>query len=171
MTYVFCNYITYLSGKWVVYMLVALLQFLMVFALGKFLFPFIGLPELVVISSWPVLLVVTLCISFAATSYGLLLGTLFNAAPQTAIFGGVSILLMSAFGGIWMPVNLMPDSMQVISRFSPLNWGLHAYYEVFITGGSWAAVSNNCLLILTFALLCIGTSWVVSRINISKSIG
>lgn len=165
------NYITYLSGKWIVYMIVAVAQFMMVFALGKYLFPVIGLPELQVISSWWVLIAVTICISFAATSYGLLLGTTFNTAPQTAIFGGVSILLMSAFGGIWMPVNLMPETMQHISKLSPLNWGLHAYYEVFITGGSWSAVATNCYLILTFAALCILISWIVSRIKISKTTG
>lgn len=164
------NYITYLSGKWSVYMLAAFLQFMMVFALGKFFFPILGLPQLVVIGSWGVLLFITLCISFAATSYGLLLGTIFSSGPQTAIFGGVSILLMSAFGGIWMPVNLMPEAMQTISSFSPLNWGLHAYYEMFITGGGFSDVSIYCIQILTFALLCIFISWIISRINMSKSI-
>jgi ABC-2 type transport system permease protein len=73
-------------------------------------------------------------IAIGATSYGMLIGTLFNTQAQGAVFGAISVIILAALGGIWVPTFVMPDFMQQVSSFSPLNWGLEIYYGLFLRG-------------------------------------
>src|SRR5690606_12667713 len=109
------SYLSKLSGKLVVYIIVAMIQFAMTLMIGKLLLPLMGLPELYIGESGLALFTLALSVSMAAIGYGLLLGTVFNTPPQSSIFGGVSILIMSALGGIWVSVNIMPAVMQDIA--------------------------------------------------------
>ena len=57
-------------------------------------------------------------------------------------FGAVSVVIAAAIGGIMVPVFAMPPVMQTISIFSPLSWGLNAFLDVFVRGGSLAVCST-----------------------------
>ncbi len=149
------SYLSKLSGKLVVYIIVAMIQFAMTLMIGKLLLPLMGLPELYIGESGLALFTLALSVSMAAIGYGLLLGTVFNTPPQSSIFGGVSILIMSALGGIWVPVNIMPAVMQDIAAFSPLNWGLSGFYDLFLKEGTFATILPNCIKLLTFFVVCL----------------
>ncbi len=153
------SYLAILSGKLILYLVIAFIQFTMVLLLGKFFFPLINLPQLDIGNYFFSLAILTLAVSFAAIGYGLLIGTLFDAPPQASIFGGISILIMSALGGVWVPVNIMPKIMQTISGFSPLNWALTGYYELFIKGGNWYDIQYNVIKLLIFFMLCLTGSY------------
>ncbi len=144
------SYLSILSGKLFVYFLVAILQFSIIMALGKFILPLLGLPVLDIGSHPVALITLTVSLSLAAISYGLLVGTIFDTPQQSAVFGGISILIMSALGGIWVPLNIMPHFMQTISSFSPLNWALLGYYELFIKGGDWHAIQYQVMKLFIF---------------------
>lgn len=144
------SYLSILSGKLFVYFLVALLQFSIIIALGMFILPLLGLPVLDIGAHPLSLIALTISLSLAAVSYGLLVGTVFDTPQQSAVFGGISILIMSALGGIWVPLNIMPHFMQTISSFSPLNWALLGYYELFIKGGDWQAIQYQVLKLVIF---------------------
>lgn len=153
------NYLSILSGKILVYFLVAIVQFVMIILLGKFVMPLLGLPVLDIGTNWFALVALTVMLSLAAVSYGLLIGTLFNTPQQSAVFGGISILIMSALGGIWVPVNIMPPVMQTISSLSPLNWALTGYYELFIKGGDWYAIQHQVLKLGLFFVFAVFISY------------
>jgi ABC-2 type transport system permease protein len=121
--------------------------------------PLLGLPVLDIGTHWFALTALTVMLSLAAVSYGLLIGTLFNTPQQSAVFGGISILIMSALGGIWVPVNIMPPVMQTISSLSPLNWALTGYYELFIKGGDWYAIQYQVLKLGLFFVFSIVISY------------
>jgi ABC-2 type transport system permease protein len=53
---------------------------------------------------------------------------------QAATFGSVSVIILAALGGLWVPVFMMPGAMQAISNLSPLNWGLEGFYRIFLHG-------------------------------------
>lgn len=153
------SYLTILSGKLFVYFLVAIIQFSMIVLLGKYILPLLGLPILDIGTHFLALFMLTVTLSLASVSYGLLIGTLFNTPQQSAVFGGISILIMSALGGIWVPVNIMPPIMHTISSFSPLNWALIGYYELFIKGGDWFSIQNQVLKLGSFFIISIVISF------------
>jgi len=149
------SYLSKLSGKLIVYVFVAMLQFVIILLIGKYLLPTMGLPELHVGESKFALFALALAVSIAAIGYGLLLGTVFNTPPQSSIFGGVSILIMSALGGVWVPINIMPAVMQDIAAVSPLNWGLSGFYELFLKEGTFVTILPNVIKLLVFFVVCL----------------
>ena len=153
------SYLSILSGKILTYVIIAILQFLIVLGLGKYLLPMLGLPVLEIGEHWGALSILTLAVSMTSVGYGFLIGTLFDTPQQSAIFGGISILILSALGGIWVPLNIMPEHMQQIANVSPLNWALKGYYELFIKGGDWSSIKIQVYKLSLFFILSVFVSY------------
>ena len=47
---------------------------------------------------------------------------------------------MAALGGIMVPLFVMPEVMQKIGSYSPMNWGLEALLDVLLHGANFSAV-------------------------------
>jgi ABC-2 type transport system permease protein len=124
-----------LSSKILVYLMVCLLQFLLMMLVGITILPLFGLPALDSGHQKLALILLAASTAFAATGYGVMLGTIATTHEQAASFGSVSVVILAAMGGLWVPVFLMPDVMQKLSRISPLNWGLEGFYDIFLRGG------------------------------------
>ena len=153
------SYLSVLSGKLFIYFMVALVQFALVLVVGKYILPLLGLPVLDIGTHFFSLIVLTINLALAAVVYGLLVGTLFSTPQQSAVFGGISILIMSALGGIWVPLNIMPHFMQTVSSLSPLNWALMGYYELFIKGGDWFAIQFQVIKLVVFFIVALAVSY------------
>lgn len=144
-------YLLLVAGKVMVYVLVCLIQFMLMLSVGQFFLPMLGLPALVLGNSLAGIFVLTLATAFAATGYGVMVGTLASTEHQAAIMGSLSILLLSALGGIWVPSYVMPEVMRAISAWSPLNWSLEGFYKLFLRGGHMQDILlDACKLILFF---------------------
>jgi len=126
------SYATVLGGKTVVFIIVALIQFALMLLVGVYLFPLIDLPELDVSGKLPLLFFVAFFAGLAAVGLGLLLGTVAKSQEQSAPFGATFVVILAALGGVWVPVFAMPRFMQALSNISPMNWGLNAFYDVFL---------------------------------------
>ncbi len=146
-------YALVLTGKILVYVVICLIQFILMFCVGLFLLPLLGLPILNLGESIAGIFIVCIASAFAATGFGVMVGTLARTEPQGAIMGSLSVLLLSALGGIWVPSYIMPDLMQKISAFSPLNWGLAGFYELFLRNGGPADVILPSLKLFIFFVL------------------
>ncbi|KJD32125.1 ABC transporter [Tamlana nanhaiensis] len=144
------SYATVLGGKTVVYLAVCLIQFALMLAVGVFVFPKIGLPTLDVSGRLPLLFVVSIFAGLAAIGLGVLIGTIAKTQEQSAPFGATFVVILAAIGGVWVPVFIMPKFMQVLSNISPMNWGLNAYYDVFLRNGSLSDILPELLLLLLF---------------------
>lgn len=153
------SYLSLQSGKLLAYFFIALIQFMLVILLGVYLLPLVGLPVLNIGPHLIPLVLLTMVLALAAVGYGLFIGTLFDTPQQSAVFGGISVLIMSALGGIWVPMNIMPEVMQKISSCSPLNWALRGYYELFIKGGDWHAIQGEVIKLLVFFFVCLAVSY------------
>jgi len=141
-------------GKIIFYTLICSLQFMFMLCIGLWVMPLFHLPALYPgLHSW-LLLPVSLCIGFAATAYGFFIGTAFKTVTQALTFGSVSIVILSATGGIWVPIEILPHSMQVIALASPLHWSLEAVNEVILrNGGAGSVVLPVFILLLTGSAL------------------
>lgn len=159
------TYLSILSGKIITYIGIAIAQFLIVLALGKLLLPMMGLPVLYIGENIGSLSMLTLAVSITAVGYGFLIGTVFDTPQQSAIFGGISVLIMSALGGIWVPLNIMPEHMQQIANISPLNWALKGYYELFIKGGDWSDIQWQVLKLTLFFISSVLLSYYFHKVK------
>jgi len=144
------NYSTIIGGKAFLFLLVSLLQFTLILLLGIYVFPKLGLPVLDLGDNLGLLYLVALSSGLAAIGLGILLGTVFNSHEQAAPFGAVLVVLLAAIGGVWVPVFAMPDTMQLIAKISPMNWGLEAFYDCFLRKGSLIDILPEIGLLIGF---------------------
>jgi ABC-2 type transport system permease protein len=156
-------YLLLINGKIIVYVLVCLIQFLLMLAVGLYLLPTMGLPALVLGNSMMGIFVLTLATSFAATGFGVTVGTLATTDHQAAIMGSLSILLLSALGGIWVPSYVMPELMRNISAWSPLNWSLEGFYKLLLRGGGVTEILPEAFKLMLFFFATMAISYFVNR--------
>jgi ABC-2 type transport system permease protein len=156
-------YLLLITGKVIVYVIVCLIQFLLMLSVGLVFLPMMGLPPLVLGNSFMGIFILTLATAFAATGYGVMVGTLASTEHQAAIMGSLSILLLSALGGIWVPSYVMPEVMRNISAYSPLNWSLTGYYKLFLRGAGVADILIDAIKLILFFLATMITASLVHR--------
>lgn len=126
------SFATVIAGKTITFLIICMIQFFLMVAVGVYLFPHIGLPPLDMNGKFGLMCVVALFAGFAAVGFGILLGTLARTQEQAAPFGSTSVVILAAVGGVWVPVFAMPKAMQYIAQASPMNWGLDAFYDVLL---------------------------------------
>ncbi|WP_298538801.1 ABC transporter permease [uncultured Aquimarina sp.] len=144
------NYLTIIAGKAFLFLFVSLLQFTLILLLGIYVFPKLGLPILDLGDNLGLLYLVALSSGLGAIGLGILLGTVFSSHEQAAPFGAVLVVLLAAIGGVWVPVFAMPDTMQLIAKISPMNWGLEAFYDCFLRKGSLIDILPEIGLLIGF---------------------
>jgi len=101
----------------------------------------------------------------AATSKDVMIGTIASSHDQAASFGSVSVIILAALGGIWVPVFVMPQIMQQISVFSPLNWALDGFYTILLRNGSFAEILFPAGLLYLFFLVSILIAYQYQRMQ------
>ncbi|WP_028979577.1 ABC transporter permease [Sporocytophaga myxococcoides] len=121
-------------GKVVAYLLITLVQFALMMLAGIYLMPLLGLPSLDIGQDAPALVLAVVSIGLAATGFGVLLGTIFKTHQQSSTFAAVSIVILAAIGGIWIPVFVMPEILRKMSVISPLGWAMETFYNLFLRG-------------------------------------
>jgi ABC-2 type transport system permease protein len=146
-------FISHLVSRVLVYSSIAMLQAYVILLIGKFALPVLGLPLVEFSGHLFSLLIFSFIIGLTATSYGLLIAVFARTQHQAAIFGSVSIILLAAMGGVWVPYYLMPEGMQSLSVLSPLNWALGGYYKIILTGSSLLDISGEIVKLLMIATL------------------
>lgn len=140
-------------GKILFYTIVCTIQFFVMICIGLWVMPLIGLPSLYLgVNSWS-LLPLALAIGVAATSYGYFVGSVFKTTNQAMPFGAISIVILSAMGGIWVPVDLLSPTMQNIALASPLRWGLDGVNHIILRNGGFTDIIPNILVLLGFSII------------------
>lgn len=153
------NYLLALVSKQVTYLLVTLLQAAVIFAIGIYLFPSMGLPRLNLPSDLAGLFLVTLICGWCAVSFAILIGVFAQTQEQANGIGAVSVILLAAIGGLLVPSFAMPASFQQVIKLSPLHWGLEAYYGLFLEGGTMNDILLNILPLLGITVFIQLIAW------------
>lgn len=153
------NYLLSLVSKQLTYLTVTLLQAAVIFALGIYLFPAMGLPALQLPADLAGLFIVTLVCGCCAVSFAVCLGVYANTQEQSNGIGAVSVVLMAAIGGLLVPSFAMPESFQPVLKLSPLHWCLESYYGLFLEAGSLKDIVANILPLLGITILIQLTAW------------
>lgn len=139
------NYFLALLSKQITYLIVTLVQAAVIFGIGIWVFPSMGLPRLNMPGDLTGLFLVTLICGWCAVSFAICIGVFAHTQEQANGIGAVSIVLLAAIGGLLVPSFAMPDSFNTIIRLSPLHWCLEAYYGLFLEGGKLKDIIMNIL--------------------------
>ena len=148
-----CTFPLYIAAKVSVYLCVCMLQLAMMILTGMYLIPLLDLPALQLGQSAAALFAVSVSVSLAAIGYGLATGSVARTNQQASIFGAVSVVILAAIGGVWIPTFIMPRFMQTVSHLSPLSWGLNGFHDLFVRDAGfsdlWPYISASLLFFLT----------------------
>lgn len=156
-------YYIHILGKTFTYLIICIIQFLLMVAVGVWLFPYMDLPQFDVTGKMFHLIIVTLFAGLAAIGFGVLLGTVAKTQEQSAPFGATSVVVLAAIGGIWVPVFLMPEFMQKIAAFSPMNWGLNAYYDIILRNSGIGEIAKELIFLFLFYIAMVTISLFYDR--------
>jgi len=161
------SYFTALLSKQITYLLVTFIQAVVIFLIGIWLFPKIGLPKLYLPADIPALIIVTLICGWCAVSFAICVGVFAQTQEQSNGFGAVSIIILAAIGGLLVPSFAMPTSLQGIMKISPLHWALESYYGLFLEGGKLKDILMNILsLLIIIAIIQLVTLSALKRKNL-----
>ncbi len=147
------NYILVLLSKQITYLAVTMAQAAVIFAIGVWLFPSMGLPALNLPLDSSGLFFVSLLCGWCAVSYAICIGVFAQTQEQANGFGAVSIVILAAIGGLMVPGFAMPGSFRTIMKISPLHWCLEAYYGLFLEGGKLKDILMNIIPLFIIAIL------------------
>jgi ABC-2 type transport system permease protein len=161
------NYMVGLLSKQITYLGVTLLQAAVIFSMGIWLFPLIGLPGLNLPSDLIALIITTVATGWCAVSYAICVGVFADTQVQANGFGAVSIVILAVVGGLMVPSFAMQGSMRTVSNLSPLHWSMEAYYNLFLLGGNLKDVFANIIpLLIITVLLQLVTFYGLKRKNL-----
>jgi ABC-2 type transport system permease protein len=152
-----------ISGKFIFYLLVCLLQLVLMIGVGLYLMPLFGLSELVLGTNWAGVILTGFAVAMAATGYGLLIAVYFRTPQQALSFGSISVVILAALGGVWVPAFAMPHVMQSISPYSPLNWGLEAFNDLFLRNASTSVILPDLVKLVCFSLVTLAASILIHK--------
>jgi ABC-2 type transport system permease protein len=147
------NYIVGLVSKQITYLVVTMLQAAVIFSIGIWLFPYVGLPALNLPSDVVALVLVTIACGWCAVSYAMCVGVFAQTQEQANGFGAVSIVILACIGGLMVPSFAMQGFFKSAANISPMHWCLQAYYTLFLEGGKLKDVVNNIIPLLIITLL------------------
>ena len=153
------NYSIAMISKQVTYLFITLLQVFVIFSMGIWLFPLIGLPRLTLPSDLLGLFIVSVLCGWSAISYAMCIGVLAHTQEQANGFGAVSIVILSAIGGILVPSFAMPESFEFVMKLSPLHWCLESYYVLFLEQGKFSDLLTSVIPLMIFIIVVQCIAW------------
>jgi ABC-2 type transport system permease protein len=135
------------AGKVLARVLLAILQAIVLLVCGSILFR-------VPLGDHPVfLLPVVLSLAAFAGCLGILGGIVCQTEKQVILLAIFGSMILSALGGCWWPIEIVPDLFKTIAMFTPSYWAMHALQSILYFGRSYEVLTLECPVLLGFAAL------------------
>ncbi|MDQ6660028.1 MAG: ABC transporter permease [Chloroflexota bacterium] len=136
-----------LGGKLLAQFILTLVQLVVLFGIGYFAFH-------LDIGSWPAVIALLVCTSFAATGLGILLVSVVKTRRQLNPIVTLVVLITSAIGGAWWPLFLEPQWMQSIAKLGLTAWAMEGLNGTMIFGKGFMQVLPDILGLLAYGVIC-----------------
>ncbi len=149
-----------LLSRVLTYSLLAVFQAITLLLIGIYVLPLMGMGQFDIHGNYFSFIAFTFFIGLAASAYGIAVGSISKTHHQASIFGSISVVLLAAIGGIWVPTYMMPDSMLSLAHLSPLNWALDGYYDMVLKAKTLPQLGSSIIKLLIF--FAIGLSLAVT---------
>ncbi len=144
-----------LWSKYLFNMSLGIIQLSAMFLFGYILF------KIDIFSNLFNLILVILASATVCTAFGMLLASIVKTSKQADGWGMFLILMMSAVGGAWFPVSLMPESIQFFSKLTIVYWSVEGFLAVLWRGAGF-------MDIWYYLVILFGISTVVNLFSIYK---
>lgn len=136
-----------LWSKYIYSMLLGIIQLLVLFTSAWMIF---GLD---IFSNFLNLFIVIIASAAAAVSFGMIITTFAKSINQANGMSTLLILLMSAIGGAWFPIFLLPDWMQSLAKGTLTYWSVEGFIQVLWRGADFSAIAFNILILFSIAVI------------------
>jgi ABC-2 type transport system permease protein len=80
------------------------------------------------------LVIVCTSVAAACTGFGMLLAAITRSAEAARSLATLLVITMSACGGAWFPVSLMPEFMQHLAKYTLVYWAIEGFNAVLWAG-------------------------------------
>ncbi|MGR3764532.1 ABC transporter permease [Rossellomorea sp. NS-SX7] len=135
----------YFIGKWIPFMLIVLIQIAVLFGFGVLVYDLpLGDPA--------ALILLSIMLAFIVSGWGMALSVLVKTENMGIAVTQIIALGGAMFGGLWLPVELMPDFMQAISKALPQYWAIEGYKEIILRNGTIADIMFNVTILFIAGL-------------------
>jgi ABC-2 type transport system permease protein len=136
-----------LAGHWLAMFEMIFVQFIVLVAFGQIFLrlDFFGAP------------LATLALSVASCAFvaslGMLIGILAKMPEQTSIYALIPMFLFAGLGGAWVPMDILGETVQKVSRFTPVAWIMSGFKDILLRGAGLSGVWIPTLILLGFSAL------------------
>lgn len=149
-----------LLGKMVPIWLLTLVQIVVIFTVGAFLLPLLGLGRLGIGNDPFAWAVTSIIIALCSTALGILISSVARTEGQISGLGNALLWVTGFLGGALLPTFLIQQVpvLAVLSRLVPQSYATTAYYDILARGASLGDVlpALGMLLIFTAVFFIIG---------------
>jgi len=157
------SFISIILGKMVPYFIINQIQVLFMILVGIYIVPLLNGDSLQINGNYGLIFMMSGAISFAAISFAMFIANISSTSEEATTIGGVSNIILAALGGIMVPKFVMPEFMQNITGFSPMNWGLEGLLEIFVFGGNFSDIQNYIFYLLLFGCGFLTLSYIILK--------
>jgi ABC-2 type transport system permease protein len=146
-----------LSGKLLAAVLVVLLQTVVIFAVGAWLMPLLGMDR-IALRNLPALAAVSLLVALCSTSLGVFLAAICRTEGQISGMASAVLWIAGAVAGAFIPQFLLGNVLGAIGKVTPQYWAISAYSDVIVRGEGLAGIGPQMgiLALFTAAFFAIG---------------
>ncbi len=102
------------------------------------------------------LTLMVLAYAFAATALGILVAALARTSAQADGLSTLTVMALSALGGAWWPIEIVPPWMQSLAKALPTYWGMQGFQDIISRGLGVSAVLPEAGILLGFGALFLG---------------
>jgi ABC-2 type transport system permease protein len=142
-----------LAGKMLPNLIVALTQFVVIFAAAVLVLPLVGLEPLTFGSDLLALVLLCLLVAICSTSLGILISAIARTESQIGGLSSVAIWVMGFLGGAIIPPFLLSDVLDSVARIVPQYWAVNGFYDLFVLNGGLTDVLPALGMLLLFSVL------------------
>jgi ABC-2 type transport system permease protein len=140
-----------LAGKLVPNFLLTLIQVIVIFAVGYFFLPLIGLGKVTVGSHPEAWAVVSLAIALCSTSLGIFIVAFARTESQVSGLSSAILWVAGIVSGSFFPSSMMPAFLSSLGHIFPHYYANQAYFDVLARGYGLPEVLTEVLILLAFS--------------------
>lgn len=94
--------------------------------------------------------------ALAATGLGVMASTIARTRGQLSAVTAVASTALAMLGGCYWPIDIVNDTMRLVSRFTPTGWAMGSLVDIVVRNQGAAAAITPTLVLLLFAAVFLG---------------
>lgn len=134
-----------LWSKYIYSIVLGVIQLFVLFGVAWVLF------DVDIFSNFINLFIMILASAMAAVSFGMLITSFATSLSQANGISTLLILIMSAVGGAWFPITLLPEWMQTFSKLTIVYWSVEGFLQVLWRNSDFSGIFLNVVILVSTA--------------------